>query len=136
MTLVLTGLALVSASAYGYQFPSGQVQPYYLTGPATGQAGYYGVIGGNPNWYAVIGGAGIFGIAGADFSGTTLTLFSNWNGPSGYDLGAVTADLFLSSNPANGTWDFAVGLRNTDLNIIYKNPTFNTSQTLFGAMAG
>lgn len=128
--MLMAGLGVGGAQAY--TFPDNTpVQPYYLTNPATGQGGYSGSV-----WCNTIGDPGLFDIAGANFSGSTLTIYSNWPGPGTTDLGAVTADLFLSSNPGTGTWDFAVGLGDNGRGNIYKNPAFNTSQSFFGGNDG
>jgi hypothetical protein len=128
--LLMAGLGVSGAHAYTF-LNNTPVQPYYLTNPATGQAGYWGSV-----WCNTIGDPGLFNIAGADFSNHTLTLYSNWPGPGTTDLGAVTADLFLSSNPGTSTWDFAVGLGDNGRGNIYKNPAFNTSQNIFGGNGG
>jgi hypothetical protein len=86
--------------------------------------------GGRPGSRSGIGDALVSGIAGANLSGTTLTIYSNWNGPSSIDLGPVTADLFISLHPQDGHRDFDIGLAD-DPGQIYisdKNnpPTFCT----------
>ena len=114
-------------------------------------AGWIGtqVSGHGDYWYDVIGDTAVFQTEGATLSGSTLTIKTNWSGPTvvdsfpGYNPGAVTADLFIRYNTTTGTaWDFAIALGSKDptagnaansrLGTYYTNPQYNTSTFYFG----
>jgi hypothetical protein len=66
----------------------------------------------------VIGYTSLFDTFGANWNGSTLSIFSNWNPNKDGYLGATTADLFILSN---GTM-FAIRLDTTGMGTVYENP--------------
>lgn len=87
----------------------------------------------NKQWHDVIGAMNDF----ETFGGTITTagkliIDTNWgangNGASFTTLGAVTADLFIDKD-LDGTFDFAIGLRNGRLGKVYNLGTYDTSKT-------
>jgi hypothetical protein len=80
----------------------------------------------------VVGDPAIFDTKGANLTGSTFTIYSNW-GPArdGYINSTVkTADLFIDLG-CNGIYDYAIRLDTTGLGNVYQNPTYQTSQDIF-----
>jgi hypothetical protein len=87
-------------------------------------------------WQDVIGDTNVFDTFGANLSGNTFTIFTNWNPSKDGDLGysqVKTADLFIDVG-CNGTWDFAVRLDTAGQGNVYANPLYNTSNDIFAPL--
>ena len=92
-----------------------------------------GGIYGSGAWDDVIGDANVFDTFGANLSGGTLSIFTNWNPNKDGDVDAAvkTADLFIDVG-CNGSWDFAIQLDTlSGTGKVYANPTYNTSDDIF-----
>ena len=122
MCFLVTGilLFLVSSGAWAYTFNDNTLAQEWK-GNAPNGAG----------WLDVIGDANIFDTLGANLSGSTFTIFTNWNpGKDGSVLSIITtADLFIDNN-ANGTFDYAIRLDTTGIGTVYANPSYQTSVDL------
>ena len=73
----------------------------------------------------MIGNANTFNTFGADLSGNTFTIFTNWNPNKNGSVNALvkTADLFIDKGD-NGSWDVAIQLDTlTGTGNVYANPT-------------
>ena len=113
-------LFLVASGAWAYNFNDvTKVQEWQYSSPY-----------GSGNWTDVIGDANYFDTFGANLSGSTFTIFTNWNpGKDGY-FGVKTADLFIDNN-SNGTFDYAIRLDTlTGTGMVYTDPIYDTSQDL------
>jgi hypothetical protein len=115
----LLGLSVSGALAYGYNDTT-NVQEW--------RAGaVYGA------WKDVIGDTSVFDTFGANLSGNTLTIFTNWNPNKDGDVDAAvkTADLFIDLG-CNGSLDYAIQLDTLSrTGKVYANPTYNTSDDIF-----
>ena len=109
MYLSLALLLLTASGGWAYDFnDTTLVQPWYGNSAATWWGG----------WMDVIGNTDVYDTKGANWNGSTLSIFSNWNPGKDGDLGATTADLFILSN---GTM-FAIRLDTTGMGTVYGNP--------------
>jgi hypothetical protein len=125
LVLVL-GLCVSGALAYDID-DNTLVQPWLgnsVTGPFTD----------------IIGLADTFSTFGANLSGNTFSIFTNWNpGKNGAVNAAVkTADLFIDVC-CDGSWDYAIVLDSTrpDFGYAYEAPlTVTTSQDIFSPLSG
>jgi hypothetical protein len=119
----------VGGALAAYTFPDVTlIQPWTLGGP-TGAA-----------WTDVVGNTSTYDTFGANLSGSTLTIFTNWNpNKDGLDDPAViTADLFIDKNNT-GTWNYAIhldtamqGATTKTFNAsVYLNPSYYTSNDIF-----
>lgn len=91
-------------------------------------------------WTDVIGNADLFNTFGANRSGDTLSIFTNWNpGKNGSVNTAVkTADLFIDMG-CDGSWDYAIVLDSAraDFGYAYEAPlSITTSQDIFSSLGG
>jgi hypothetical protein len=124
LVLVL-GLWVGGALAYNFNDTT-QVQPWQGNS-ATGGA-----------WTDVIGLTSLFDTFGADLSGNTFTISTNWNPNKDGSVNAavLTADLFID-NGCDGTWDVAIQLDTlTGTGKVYANPAYNTSFDIFSSLSG
>jgi hypothetical protein len=81
-------------------------------------------------WVDRIGDVNLFETYGANLSGNTLSIFTNWNpGKDGY-LGVQTADLFIDNN-SDGSFDYAVRLDTIGIGTTFSGSSFQTSDDLF-----
>jgi hypothetical protein len=118
LVLVL-GLSVGGALAYTYNDTT-DVQEWR-------NGGVYGV------WKDVIGDANLFNTFGANLSGSTFTIFTNWNPNKDGSVNAAvkTADLFIYKG-SNVSPDFAIQLDMlTGTGNVYANPSYNTSDDIF-----
>jgi hypothetical protein len=124
---LLIGLSLCPTGAWAYTFPNNTlVRSYQGANPVNYN---------NPNnpgslqWHDVIGDKKIFDTFGANLSGSTLTIFTNWGLANNGYLGVVqTADLFIDVG-RDGKYDYAIQLNtNTGFGKIY---AINAGQTNF-----
>jgi hypothetical protein len=126
LTLLL-GTGLLATGAWAYTFSDTTlVQEWNGNGPY-----------GSGPWVDVIGPTGIFDTKGANLSGNTLTIFSNWGvARNGYDAayfpgGIQTADLFIDVG-LKGTYNYAIQLNTlAGTGKVYANPSYSTSQDFF-----
>lgn len=143
--VVSVALALVLGAgiggAWGYTFPNNTYIEAYKGNSVSNATGLgTPAPANNPPWWDVIGNPQIFETYGANLSGNTLTIFTNWGPEDVPTYGAITADLFIDTN-LDGTFDYAVqlsavltngGLGNFNASILGAGvPT--TSQDLFAA---
>ena len=131
---LLLGVTLLTTEGWTYTFPNNtlvqewNVNAKYGSGP----------------WMDVIGEPALFDTYGANLSGNTLTIFSNW-GPSWNGAfasytnfgGVKTADLFIDVGK-DGTFDYAIQLdTTTGKGWVYVNPLdIITSQQIFSHASG
>lgn len=124
LVLVL-GLWVSGALAYNFN-DNTLVQNWNQGGPYGGGA-----------WQDVIGDSNVFDTFGANKSGNTFTMFTNWNLSHNGDLGyseVQTADLFIDKG-YNGTWDYAIQLNTASgTGKVYANPTYKTSNDIFAPL--
>ncbi len=126
LTLLL-GTGLLATGAWAYTFADTTlVQEWNGNGPY-----------GSGPWTDVVGPKGIFDTQGANWSGNTLTIFSNWGvARNGYDAayfpgGIQTADLFIDVG-LKGTYNYAIQLNTlAGTGKVYANPSYSTSQDFF-----
>jgi hypothetical protein len=116
--LLVFGFALSTTGAWAYTFPNGTLVEYWT---GTTGSGY---------WVDRIGDPANFETYGANLSGNTLTIFTNWGGEGFSTLGATTAALFIDTDLIAG-WNAAIVLDGSDKGKIYYNPTYMTSQDVF-----
>ncbi len=122
--LLMTGMLLfvIAGSAWAYDFDDvTKVQEWRYNNPY-----------GSGTWKDVIGLSNYFDTFGANLSGNTLTIFSNWNPNKNGYLGTTTADLFIDIG-SNGSFDYAIRLDSTDLGKVYGLPVYDTSQDKFSS---
>jgi hypothetical protein len=124
--LFLLGLSVSGALAYN--FNDNTLVQEWNKGAAYGSGA----------WKDVIGDTNVFDTFGANLSGGTFTIFTNWNPNKDGDLGyseVKTADLFIDKG-CNGTWDVAVQLDTlTGTGKVYANNlTYKTSNDVFAPL--
>jgi hypothetical protein len=119
----LLGLSVSGALAYNYDDTT-KVQEWV-------GGSVYGT------WKNVIGDTNVFDTFGANYNGSTLTIFTNWNPSKDGDVNAAvkTADLFIDLC-CNGTWDYAVRLDTNGKGNVYSVPPYSTSDSIFGPIGG
>jgi hypothetical protein len=115
-TLFIVSMVLVNASG---------VMAYTFNDNTLVQEWNHSAVSGG--WKDVIGDSKLFNTFGADLSGSTLTIFTNWNPSKDGYLGVNTADLFIVS----GGTSYAIQLDTlTGTGNVYKNPAYKTSVDL------
>jgi hypothetical protein len=124
LTLTLAAGLGVSGAWASYTFPNNTLVESYNGHSPYNWNGY---------WHDVIGDLNIYETYGANLSGNTLTIFTNWGGAVGAgftDHGAVSADLFIDKD-FDGVWDAAIRLDGGNKGKIYYTPAFYTSEYFF-----
>lgn len=119
--VLILGLWVSGALAYNFN-DNTLVQNWNQGGPYGGGA-----------WQDVIGDSNVFDTFGANKSGNTFTIFTNWNPNKDGQVNAAvkTADLFID-NGCDGTWDVAIQLDTlTGTGKVYATPSYNTSDDIF-----
>lgn len=118
-SLTIMLLMLAPPVAWGYDFDDTTlVQPWEHGSPT------------NDPWVDVVGGPLLYDTFGANYSGGTFTIFTNWNPYKSSGL-IRTADLFIDLG-CDGTWDYAVQLDTlTQVGNVYADPDFSTSDDIF-----
>lgn len=117
----LLGIAVSGALAYNFNDVT-KVQEWNA-----------GAVYGSGAWKDVIGDANLFNTFGANLSGSTFTIFTNWNPNKdlSIDAAVVTADLFINIG-CDSTLDYAIQLDTlTGTGKVYANPTYKTSDDIF-----
>jgi hypothetical protein len=132
LTLVIAlSLSATGARADTYTFDQNTQVQSYLSGPATHQYNWNGSA-----WHNEVGDAGVYHIFGANLSGSTLSIFTNWPSAANNDFGIIiAADLFVDTN-LDGQWDYAIRLRANGQGTVFTNPGnqtpwYRTSQDVF-----
>lgn len=88
---------------------------------------------GSGAWKDVVGDTNLFNTFGANLSGNTFTIFTNWNPNKDgtVDVAVKTADFFIDKG-CDGSWDIAIQLDTlTGTGKVYANPTYKTSDDIF-----
>jgi hypothetical protein len=91
---------------------------------------YWGATSTN-NWMDVIGDSSVYDTFGANWSGGTLTIYTNWNPGKDGDLNEPkikTADLFIYGTILG---DVAIRLDSNGQGTVFINPTSDTSYDIF-----
>lgn len=86
-------------------------------------------------WKDVIGNSDTFNTFGADLTGSTLTIYTNWYPTKNGSVNALvkTADLFID-NGCDGDFDLAVHLDDdADKGKVYDNPSYNYAKDFFSS---